>query len=448
MTVHRNRSMPQHLGTRPTRPKGRLPGGAPIRLGVLATALVIGQLVTGVAQSSASTAVPAAKLRVSYLSGYVYFRQAQELFSKAHPGVSFDIEEATSNTYQPLLDSQLTEGTAPDVIFTYGGHGNAVSVQELAPKGYLVDLSNQPWVKSLPSTIRNDLSYKGHVYAETTYIVPTGIVYNATLAQKLGVSKPTTFSGLLGWCKTVSAKGVVPIFMGLSSKNYNELIPGQLANDLIYSTQPNWGVANKGAFSTGNTLWNRSLEHAMYQYVDMSKANCFEKDATGYSPNEAYSAIADGKALGTDIFTDGIPGITADKPNIKLGVFSVPATSNPKDTWVTGDLGLSMAVNVKSRYRPTALAYLAFLASPSIASASAKANYGIPANPGQHFTAQPTLAGVAGQYMAGRYAFFPSTFYPNFNVKLTMEAQMQDLLNGTVTVPEALKAVKASYSTP
>lgn len=448
MTPDQYPSSPQRQGTRPRRPGGRRAGDMPTRLAVLGAALVAGQLAFGVAPSSASTPVPAATLRVSYLSGFVYFRRAQAQYSKLHPGVSFEVEEATSNTYQPLLDSQLNEGTAPDVIFTFGGHGNAVSVQQLAPKGYLLNLSNQSWVKGLPSVIRRDLSYNGHVYAETTYIVPTGIVYNATLATRLGVSVPTTFSRLLGWCKAVAAKGVTPIFMGLSAKNYNELIPGQLANDLVYSADPDWGSAHKAAFSTGNTLWNRSLEHAMYEYLDMAKANCFENNATGYSPTEAYSAVATEKALSTDIFTNGIPGITADKPNIKLGVFSLPASGNPKGTWVTGDLGLSMAVNAKTRHKATALAYLAYLASPKVAGAAAKANYGIPANPGQHFNALPTLRGVAGQYMAGRYAFFPSAFYPNFNVKLTMEAQMQDLLNGTVKVPQALKAVEASYSTP
>ncbi|MGH3167017.1 MAG: ABC transporter substrate-binding protein [Trebonia sp.] len=388
-----------------------------------------------------------ASIRVSTLSGYVNFETPQGQFSKLHHGVSFQNVESPSNTYQALMSAQLDAGTAPDIMDVWGGRGNAMAVGQLVPKHELVDLSTQSWAANEPAVVKSDLSVDGKLYAQASYVLPTGVVYNRTLARSLGVTPPATFPQLLNFCRTVSAKGITPIALGNQTGSENELVPGQLADDLIYSADPGWPAqveAGKQGFG-GNSLWSRSLLTGVTEYVQMNNAKCFEADSTGVSANEAYQMVATNKALGIDIFTNAIPGITADAPSIQLGSFSLPANDNPADTWVTGDLGYAGAINAKSANVKMAESYLDYLATPAVAGAAAQANYGLSTNPGAKAEQSTVLDGLTTAYQAGHFALFPSNYYPNYNVKLTIIAQMQNLLSGATTIPKAMSAIEASY---
>jgi raffinose/stachyose/melibiose transport system substrate-binding protein len=386
-------------------------------------------------------------LRVGTLSGYTDFETPQTPFSKAHPGVSFQDSQSPSNTYQAVTAAQLNAGTAPDIIDVWGGAGNAMAVGQLVPKNELLDLSSQSWASKEPTIVKDDLTVDGKLYAQASYVLPTGIVYNTSLEKSLGVTVPTTFSQLLSFCRTVSAKGVTPIELGNQTGSENELIPGQIADDLIYSTDSSWPSqvqAGTQSFS-GNSLWEKSLTTGVTEYMEMNAAKCFESDSTGVSANEAYQAVATNKALGIDIFTNAIPGITADAPSIQLGTFSLPANNNPADTWVTGDLGFAASINAKSKNVKTAEEYLDYLATPAVSSAAAKANYGLSTTPGVKVAATGVLGGFSSSYQAGQFALFPSNYYPNYNVKLTIIAQMESLIAGSTTIPKAMSAIEASY---
>lgn len=419
----------------------------PPALTALAASAILLTACGNVGGAAAGSGSNSASLRVGTLSGYEDFQTPQTQYSKLHSGVSFQDSQSPSNTYQAVTSAQLNAGTAPDIIDVWGGAGNAMAVGQLAPKNELANLSSQPWATSEPTIVKDDLTVKGKLYAQASYVLPTGIVYNRTLAKTLGVTPPETFGQLLSFCRAVSAKGITPIALGNQTGSENELIPGQIADDLIYSQDPSWPsqVQSGQASFSGNSLWNKALFTAITDYSQMNDAKCFESDSTGVSADEAYQMVATNKALGIDIFTNAIPGITADDPSIQLGTFSVPADNDPAHTWVTGDLGFAGAINAKSANVKAAESYLDYLATPAVSAASAKANYGLSTNPGVKASGSSVLSGFTGPYQAGRFALFPSNYYPNYNVKLTMIAQMENLLSGATTIPKAMSAIEASY---
>lgn len=398
--------------------------------------------------ASSSSGKLSGAIKISSESGYAQFLEPQQAFMKKHSGVTFQPTQSPSNTYQTLIRAQLDSGTAPDIMDVWGGKGNAMGVGQLAPKGYLVDLSDQPYAKSMPAVVTADMSVEGKLYGYVPYVLATGVAYNTDLAKKLGVGIPTTFSDVLSMCKTVSSQGIIPITLGNQTGSTNELIPGQLADDIIYSQDPKWPSeveAGTQKFS-GDSMWGSALQKGVEEYAQMNAAGCFEKNSTGVSGTESYQQVADGKALGTDIFANAIPGITADNPNIKLGMYSLPASNDPSQTWVTGDIGLSTGVNAKSQNLSASKAYVQFLASPGESAKEASANYGFPTSATKGTKLNPTLTGLAKNYDAGRFALFPSAYYPNYNVKLTIVAQMEGLIAGSTTIDKAMAVIQKSYA--
>ena len=73
-------------------------------------------------------------------------------FERVYPNISVDVTyAATTPTLYELETTELASGSAPDLLTTYPGCGEPVSVCELAPAGDLAPLVKEPWAtRSLP----------------------------------------------------------------------------------------------------------------------------------------------------------------------------------------------------------------------------------------------------------------------------------------------------------
>src|SRR5262245_46159307 len=72
-------------------------------------------------------------------------------FTAANPGVSINAEYLDTEPMQAAMRTQLSAGTAWDVMFVWPGNGNPGALQVLQPFGYLMDLSDQPWAGQIPA---------------------------------------------------------------------------------------------------------------------------------------------------------------------------------------------------------------------------------------------------------------------------------------------------------
>lgn len=385
-------------------------------------------------------------IRVSSETGQPYLKDAADRFQKLHPGVNIQFVQAPSNTYQTTVRAQLAAGHGPDVMFVWGGSGNSMATKTLAQAGLLEDLTNQPWVSAMGDTAKSLVSYQQKVYAFTSYQNPTGVVYNKDLLNKLGVSVPTTFTGLLDFCRTVAGKGIIPIAIGNQTGYLNTEIPIELANTLVYSQDPNFAneITSGATTWTGSALWRSALTKAHEEYLQMRDAHCFEDNSTGYSDTQAAQLVSSGKALGVDVISPAIDDLKQGNPNLSYDMFELPATDNPADTYLTTNTGAAYAVAKSSQNKATALAFIAYMAQQDQIDAASKANYGVPYTPSPNVTVLPELQGVASLYQANKNALWPTNFWPSYETKQTMIAADQDLILGRKTVQEVVDAVQNS----
>src|ERR1051325_2949193 len=82
-------------------------------------------------------------------------------FEKANPGVKVRYTTSGADQYQQQIRTQLSSGTAPDVMSVWPGNGNPGATYVLAKPGYLRDLSDQPWAAKLPGTVKSVAQYPG-----------------------------------------------------------------------------------------------------------------------------------------------------------------------------------------------------------------------------------------------------------------------------------------------
>ena len=425
------------------------------RLGVGATLLAFaaalsgctGAIATNSSGSSGSGGITGT-IRLASESGQPYIKDAASQFEKLHPGVTVQFVQSPSNTYQTTVRAQLAAGHGPDVMFVWGGSGNSLATKILAKDGIIEDLSSRPWASGLGDAAKNLVSYQGKVYAFTSYQNPTGVVYDKGLLAKLGVSTPTTFSGLLSFCRTVASKGIVPIAMGNQTGYLNTEIPLEIANTLVYSKDPRFAeqISSGAQTWSGSQLWRSALTQAHQQYLQMRDANCFEPNSTGFSDTQAIQLVTSGKALGVDVISPSIDNLKSGNPNLHYDMYEIPATDKPADTFLTTNTGAAWAVAKSSTNKATALAFLDFLAQPDQMDQASKANYGVPYKPAADATVQPEMQGIASLYRANKNALWPTNFWPNPEVKQTMIAEDEDLILGSKNVQQVVDAIQSTLN--
>ncbi len=399
-----------------------------------------------VSQPTSSTGF-SGTLRIAMLTDQPYIKDAVTRFKKNNPGLNVQYTEAPSNTYQATIRSQLAAGHGPDVMFVWGGSGNAMATKIIAQAGLLADLSDSPWVKSMPAAANALTSVDGKTYALNSFQNPTGVVYNKAKLAQLGVKPPTTFTQLLNFCKTVSGKGVVPIAMGNQTGYLNIEVPLELANDLVYSADPDFGTkaANGKINWTSDQLWNDSVRKALNEYSQMNDAKCFQDNTTGFSDTQAISLVATGKALGVNVIGSSYPSIIAANPKLQYDMFELPATDNPGDTYLTSNPGAAWAVADKSTNKAAAIAFINYMGTPDQLAEAAKVGYGVPYAVDKNTPVVSEFAGVASLYKSGKNALWATNYWPNADVKQDMIAACQNLILGKGTVDDVMAAMTKAY---
>ena len=121
-------------------------------------------------------------------------------FQSTRPGVEVEWLDKKGPEFGPFYQTQLTAGTAPDVINTQGALG-----LEYAAQGALLDLTPL-FAKEAATKARYDPNYLGNwVFEGKNYMVPfyitkTLLFYNKPMFQKAGLSgPPQSFDDILNF---------------------------------------------------------------------------------------------------------------------------------------------------------------------------------------------------------------------------------------------------------
>jgi raffinose/stachyose/melibiose transport system substrate-binding protein len=136
-------------------------------------------------------------------------------FEEANPGVKVNYTTSGADQYQQQIRTQLSSGTAPDVMTVWPGNGNPGTVHVLAGAGYLRDLSDQPWATQYPKVVSDVAQYEGKTYNAIFGVNGIGAVYNDEAMTNAGLTAPTTWTELLDFCRAAKAKGTPAFALGI-----------------------------------------------------------------------------------------------------------------------------------------------------------------------------------------------------------------------------------------
>lgn len=409
----------------------------------LATMSVVA-VVAAAATASPSGGAVSGNLTISALtSDRTGFDAVLAIWKKKYPHVKINITYADTTPYQSTIRTQLSAGTAANILEVWPGNGNPGAIQVLAPYHYLADLSKQPFAKKEPGGIKSVTHVDGKLYTVPLALSGLGAIYNMSVLKQLGVAPPTTWSQVLNLCSKAKAAGITAYALGIQDNWVTQLIPYALTPTLVYRTDAkfeNQVKAGKASFAKSGWVTAENDQLAMNQ------AGCFQADPLSTNFANTQTLVATGKAAGLVNGSWAFADTEKQAPaGTQFKMYPLPATNNPKQTWMAGAPSAAFAVNAKAAKNPAAIAFINFLASPAAQGAFAKATGNLPSYASKTYKPDPSLSVFVSYLRAGKTWPFMDQLWPNPKVQAAHLAGIQAVFAGTSSVAQMLQQMDQAY---
>ncbi|MEU9191166.1 extracellular solute-binding protein [Streptomyces sp. NPDC048484] len=363
-------------------------------------------------------------------------------FEKANPGVKVRYTTSGADQYQQQIRTQLSSGTAPDVMSVWPGNGNPAATHVLAKPGYLRDLSDQPWAAKMPEAIKSVAQYEGKTYNAVFGQNGIGAVYNRQVLDEAGLTPPDTWTKLLAFCRAAKAKGTPAFALGNQDNWVTQLVQYALVSTTVYGPDRDFDKKMQAGEATfAKSPWTTALD----KYLTMQKTGCFQKNPLGTNYEASQQLAATGKTLGIIQGNWVIALLKQKNPKGTFTLKALPATDDPSETLVPAAAGAGYGVNAKAKNEDLALKFVNFVMSPKGMNMFAKKQGGLPSLPDTGYQVDPSLTELSMFIKADRTVPFMDQLWPNAKVQQNMLSGLQEIFSGQSTPEKLLKEMDTDY---
>jgi raffinose/stachyose/melibiose transport system substrate-binding protein len=369
------------------------------------------------------------------------FQAVIKSYQKLHPNVTIQYRVNAASEYTTILNTHFAAGDADDIV---AFSPTSFSKTPYVKAGRLLDLSDQPWVGHMLSSVK--ITAVADDAPTKTYAMPVvqdmgGVIYNRDIFSKLNLQIPTTWPEFLKACAAIKASGVAPIAVGakdgwpLEQFLYNMLV------NTVYRDDPNFSAKQVAGSATyaGSQGWKQAL-------TDMAAlAPYFNTGSSSTDFAGTANLLATGKAAMTvnGDFTLG-PAETAN-PNIKLGIFPLPyVQDSTKKPNLTTFVDVTLGISAKSKHADAAKQFLQYFAQPDVMASFLTQRQGLATfdNVSQYkVDTALTDALPLMKNQASNEAVFGTTS----NVGQTMWKDAQAVLTGSMTPTQMLQDMDKAF---
>ncbi|GAA3987593.1 ABC transporter substrate-binding protein [Streptomyces plumbiresistens] len=363
-------------------------------------------------------------------------------FEKANPGVRVGYTTSGADQYQQQIRTQLSSGTAPDVMSVWPGNGNPGATHVLAEPGYLRDLSDQPWAGRMPDAIKSVAQYEGKTYNAIFGQNGIGAVYNQQAMARAGLTPPDTWTKLLAFCRAAEAKGTPAFALGNQDNWVTQLVLYALVATTVHGDDRDFDRKMQAGQATfAESPWTDALD----KYLTMEKTGCFQKNPLGTNYEASQALAASGKTLGIVQGNWVIALLKQKNPKGTFTLKALPATDDPAATLIPAAAGAGYGVNAKAKSEELALKFVDFVMSPEGMNLFVTKQGGLPSLPDTGYAVDPSLAELSTFIGADRTVPFMDQLWPNAKVQQTMLSGLQEIFSGQSTPGELLADMDADY---
>ena len=313
--------------------------------------------------------------------------KAVQLYQQLYPQTTISTQFTDFNSYWPKLATQISGGSAPDLI-----QMDMRYIDQYQKKGLLLDLSRFiPQPINLPDF--NQVLLKGSEAQGIVYGIPfggnfLGILYDKNLLQKAGVTMPEqtpnwTWDGFADYTLRVS-KALGPGVYGTEDASAN-----------IWAIETFIRQRGKELYtSEGQRAFNRQDAYDWFAYWDKLRQSgacatpAVESESSSTIP--ALSTLAQRKAA-INFSPSNLIQATQAATSHSLGLFLCPSTTGQRDNGTYLKASMLMSASASTQYPDEVAKFINFLFTSDGAIKALGIERGIPGSARAQALLKPSL---------------------------------------------------------
>lgn len=279
------------------------------------------------------------------------FEELEAKFNAEHDDIELVID--SPNDAMTILKTRFIREDNPDII----GIGGDINYSNFLDAEMLMDISDFDGLADIKENYLETNKNLEYVPLDGVYAVPymanaAGVLYNKDMFEEHGWTIPTTWEEFIALCETIQSEGVQPLYFGYKDTwtclaPWNAIAVDLCESDIAY--QVNSGNATYAeAYREIAVKTKKLLDYA-------------QPTPVAYSYNDACTAFARNQSAMYVIGNYAIPQIKSVNPDMNIGSFVFPASSNADDNVLNSGNDLMFCVMEDCENKEAAYEVLRFL---------------------------------------------------------------------------------------
>jgi raffinose/stachyose/melibiose transport system substrate-binding protein len=380
------------------------------------------------------------RLRVSgYKSGSEIgaIPQLNEKFMHENPNIKVIYEGMPGMQFNEFIKTRFAVNDASDVIMLHPG---LTEISKYAKSGYILDLTDEPWMKVFSPSALAAVSYDNKVYGIPNDMVVLGVYYSKSIFEQLSLKIPRNWDEFVSVCEKIKAAKITPISIGNND--------GWMTLAALYSMWPslNTDAAFDQKLNARTITYNGSWNEMLAQWYALDDKGYLTANSTDLSLDKAQSEFA---AENAAMYIDGswsMAGILKKNPSLKFGMFPMPANKQSGDTVVSAAVGTSWVINKKTTHLEAAKLYLEFWSKEENLTTWTKSQDSFITLKGIKSEVAPELSEISQALAAGKtFPFLDQGWEQAYAVQTELMSSAQGVYLKAITQEQMLKKMDDAW---
>jgi len=258
--------------------------------------------------------------------------------------VKINLDMPPNEKANEILRARLAAGNSPDV-FTMNP---TTDTPDYYKAGYLADLTDQPFVKTVLSSTLEVCKVYDKVYAVPLESSAWGLLYNKKIFTDVGITPARTLAEMTANIAKLKAANITPFMLAYQDGWVAQLLHALSAQGIVNTYKKTFVTdmnAGKGSYKDISD---------MFKIIDIVNQNGTAKASeVGYTTGA--TDFANGKAAMWIMGTWAADPILKANPNIQIGAAPLPVSDDTKAAIMMLSVSNGLGVASDSKNKPTAL---------------------------------------------------------------------------------------------
>lgn len=295
------------------------------------------------------------KIRMMYWNKEETMNAFLDLAKEKLPNIEIEFNFVAMDQFDGTLETQLQAGEGPDILPSGESETHIKA-------GYLVELTNEDFIKQYSQASLDAIAYEGKVYGVPGISWFEGIFYNKKIFEENNIEIPKTFEEMMAVHKQLKDAGINPQAWG--AKSWEPLAKSPLGLAIVDYLQTPEGNGFDATIRVGEGKFEGSaLQGILETWSQYINDGYITEEMLQIDYDTALKEFATGEAAMWESGPWSVNAIQETNPDLEFDMMPFVGTTEGNE-YLIGGPGVTFGVNANSPNKDAAMEVIKLMATP------------------------------------------------------------------------------------